>query len=138
MELVKIIDGSLIPYTEEKFRLDNPQTLYGKTISSVHLNDQGVYRVFTLPKPEIPIGKKCCRNEVPTKNQFGHWVLGWTLMPLNAQEARSLRNKLLAETDWTANSDVTMSAEMLTYRQALRDITDQAGFPDSVTWPIKP
>jgi hypothetical protein len=35
-------------------------------------------------------------------------------------------------------SDVTMSAAMTTYRQALRDITDQEGFPYSVTWPTKP
>ena len=51
---------------------------------------------------------------------------------------RKLRDDLLAETDWTANSDVTMSAAMTTYRQDLRDITDQAGFPANVTWPTKP
>jgi len=36
---------------------------------------------------------------------------------------RSQRNALLAKTDWTANSDVTMSSAMATYRQALRDAT---------------
>jgi len=36
---------------------------------------------------------------------------------------RSQRNNLLAKTDWTANSDVTMSSAMTTYRQALRDAT---------------
>ncbi len=35
---------------------------------------------------------------------------------------RTERNRLLAETDWTASTDVTMSAEMTTYRQALRDL----------------
>lgn len=55
-----------------------------------------------------------------------------------ADAARSKRDNLLAETDWTANSDVTMSAEMAEYRQALRDITDQAGFPESIDWPTKP
>ena len=39
-------------------------------------------------------------------------------------QLRYKRNGLLAETDWTANSDVTMTAEMTTYRQALRDITN--------------
>ena len=48
------------------------------------------------------------------------------------------RNKLLAGTDYLALSDNTMSAAMTTYRQALRDITEQAGFPTSVTWPTKP
>ena len=36
---------------------------------------------------------------------------------------RNKRNILLAETDWMANSDVTMSSDWRTYRQALRDIT---------------
>lgn len=51
---------------------------------------------------------------------------------------REERDKLLAATDWTANTDVTMSDEMRAYRQALRDIPQQAGFPDDVTWPEKP
>ena len=51
---------------------------------------------------------------------------------------REQREALLIETDWCANSDVIMSDDMTTYRQALRDITDQAGFPDNITWPTKP
>ena len=60
---------------------------------------------------------------------------------LDAKSAISIRNQRdakLAETDWTALSDVTMSAEMAAYRQALRDITTQDGFPHEVTWPLKP
>jgi hypothetical protein len=53
-------------------------------------------------------------------------------------EARVQRDNLLSATDWTANSDVTMTAEMTAYRQALRDITDQSGFPANVTWPQEP
>ena len=53
-------------------------------------------------------------------------------------DIRNQRDRLLAETDWMALSDVTMSSEMTTYRQALRDIPAQAGFPASVTWPTKP
>lgn len=48
------------------------------------------------------------------------------------------RNKLLAETDYLALSDTTLSSDMAAYRQALRDITSQSGFPTSVTWPTKP
>jgi len=55
-----------------------------------------------------------------------------------AANLRNERDRLLSETDWMALSDVTMSTEMQSYRQALRDITDQAGFPYSVTWPTKP
>ena len=39
-------------------------------------------------------------------------------------ELREKRNNLLAKTDWTANSDVTMSDAMKTYRQQLRDATE--------------
>ena len=54
------------------------------------------------------------------------------------QEVRSQRNSLLAETDYLALSDNTLSSDMAAYRQALRDITSQSGFPASVTWPTKP
>ena len=40
------------------------------------------------------------------------------------EELRRKRNRLIAATDWTANSDVTMSDEMKTYRQKLRDATE--------------
>ena len=51
---------------------------------------------------------------------------------------RKRRDLLLKETDWWANSDITMSQAQIDYRQALRDITN--GFTDlaSVTWPEKP
>ena len=54
---------------------------------------------------------------------------------------RERRNNLLKETDWTANSDVTMSDDMKTYRQALRDLTnglDTVDKVNNVTWPTKP
>ena len=56
-------------------------------------------------------------------------------------ELRRIRNNLLKETDWMANSDVTMSADMTTYRQALRDLTNgltTVEEVDAVTWPTKP
>ena len=55
-----------------------------------------------------------------------------------AEEVRTKRDLLLAETDWHGMSDVTMSTEMATYRQALRDISTQAGFPNEINWPTKP
>ena len=51
---------------------------------------------------------------------------------------RSLRAILIAETDWWALPDRTMTAEQIAYRQALRDITNQAGFPNNITWPQEP
>tara|TARA_R110000803_G_scaffold10427_1_gene31928 strand:+ start:595 stop:873 length:279 start_codon:yes stop_codon:yes gene_type:complete len=55
-----------------------------------------------------------------------------------AAEARYKRNNLLAATDWTANSDVTMTTEMTAYRQALRDVPTQAGWPTNISWPTAP
>ena len=49
--------------------------------------------------------------------------------------ARGERNAKLAETDWTASSDVTMSDAMKAYRQALRDVPAQSGFPTDINWP---
>ena len=56
-------------------------------------------------------------------------------------ELRRQRDVLLAETDWMANSDVTMSTAWKTYRQALRDITTQTPSDDAlstITFPTKP
>ena len=51
---------------------------------------------------------------------------------------RATRDELLKATDHYGLSDVTMSAEMTTYRQALRDVPQQDGFPASINWPTKP
>ena len=54
---------------------------------------------------------------------------------------RTKRNRLLAETDFYALSDVTMSADMTTYRQNLRDITngvDTVEKVNAISWPTKP
>ena len=55
-------------------------------------------------------------------------------------DLRAERDRRLAETDWMANSDVTMSDAWKTYRQNLRDVPAQSGVTglDDVTWPTKP
>lgn len=63
-------------------------------------------------------------------------------VPPPAEVAIARQNALLAESDWTQLADVPLSAEQkaawATYRQQLRDITDQSGFPDNINWPVKP
>lgn len=55
------------------------------------------------------------------------------------KEIRTERNLLLAQSDWTQLGDAGVDkAAWAAYRQALRDITDQAGFPHEVDWPAKP
>ena len=57
---------------------------------------------------------------------------------MKAEEVRSQRTALLRTTDWTGLSDVTMSAAWAAYRQELRDIPEQEGFPNTVIWPTEP
>jgi len=51
---------------------------------------------------------------------------------------REERNKKLKDTDWWASSDLTMTDEQISYRQALRDITSHYSSLDNVKWPNKP
>jgi len=63
-----------------------------------------------------------------------------TLDAATAASNRTKRDGLLAETDYFALTDVTMDAPMTTYRQALRDITAHANWPNLADddWPTKP
>tara|TARA_R100000951_G_scaffold111307_1_gene110164 strand:- start:1018 stop:1290 length:273 start_codon:yes stop_codon:yes gene_type:complete len=56
----------------------------------------------------------------------------------NLASLREERDRRLAETDYLALSDNTITSAQTTYRQALRDITDNATSLDDVTWPTKP
>jgi len=56
-----------------------------------------------------------------------------------ANEARTQRDALLAETDWTQVADAPVDAQAYAdYRQALRDVPQQSGFPGDIDWPAKP
>lgn len=59
-----------------------------------------------------------------------------------AREAREKRDQLLAETDYLLMPDYPIEAAVLevlkTYRQALRDVPEQAGFPSAIEWPERP
>ena len=56
---------------------------------------------------------------------------------VSPRSVREKRNALLAETDYWCLSDHNVTQEQLDYRQALRDVPQQAEFPN-VTWPTKP
>ena len=56
-----------------------------------------------------------------------------------AAEIRTERDTKLTESDWTQVADVPVDqAAWATYRQALRDIPEQSGFPNEVNWPTEP
>ena len=157
MLLVKTANGQVeqFPYTLGDLRRDNPQTSFPKKIGDAILASHGIFHVMPDAQPEHdPLVQTIVRDPEPHNNETavneetgetyktGRWVIGYTAENKPQDQAedavRNKRDQLLNETDWMALSDVTMSAEMTSYRQALRDITDQTGFPYSVTWPTKP
>ena len=71
-------------------------------------------------------------EEIAADQQEDAWILQkkWS-------NVRLKRNALLAESDWRAMSDLTLSDEWKTYRQALRDVPTQSD-PDNITWPQVP
>jgi len=87
--------------------------------------------------------------EVPLKPSADHeWQNGaWVevtpdpeeVLAALATQARAKRNALLTASDWTMISDAPVDqTAWANYRQALRDITDQVGFPEAIDWPVEP
>lgn len=102
----------------------------------------------------IPGG--CVTEEPPalTEGQRAHWTGSeWKVVdpvpepepePEPTEEEvrenlRSKRDQILTESDWTQLPDAPVDQEAwANYRQALRDVPQQSGFPDSFEWPTKP
>lgn len=137
------------PYSIEQFRADNPTISFPSEISNDMLAGYGVYPVGYEPAPVYdPATQKLVIASQPSLVN-GSWVLTKSIANKTAEhiandtahqalQMRIQRDGLLAATDWCALSDITMSAEMVTYRQALRDVPAQEGFPYNITWPTKP
>ena len=135
------------PYTIGNLRRDNPGVSFPKHPSEEMLAEWGMYPVAKVDRPNADHTKNFSEG-TPVFNG-GSWTQVWETTDATAEQvaqrveqlsasARNQRNDLLRETDHFALSDVTMSAEMTTYRQALRDVPQQAGFPSTITWPTKP
>ena len=78
-------------------------------------------------------------EETARDNEEAAWAAGASARALAGM--REQRDRLLAETDFYALSDVTMSSDMTTYRQALRDLPSgktTKAHVDGATWPTKP
>lgn len=98
-----------------------------------------VYPNTAEPPAYDPITQWIEVREEPDENN----ILQWDINQYGTEEllfnVRRVRDALLRETDYAVLSDTTAaSSEMLAYRQALRDIPQQASFPTSITWPTKP
>lgn len=147
----KITDGSVdkFPYSVGDLRRDNPNTSFPRTIPTETMASYGMFEVTNKQHPEYDPDTHFVEYGPVPVLEDGNWFLLPTvrefspdqLAERDAAAASSIRGQraiLLAETDWTALSDVSMSMDMTAYRQALRDITLQPGFPHSVVWPLKP
>jgi len=140
----KITNGVVeqFPYTLGNLRRDNPNTSFPKEIPSETLAAYGVVKVTITPMPAID-----GRTHTQTRSVQlidGVWTQVWTAEQLGEQEAgsniRADRNSRLAQSDWTQGKDIpeATSTAWAAYRQALRDIPTQAGFPYNLTWPQEP
>lgn len=150
---VKITNGSVdtYPYSVGQLRRDYPNTSFPKTVPTATMAAYGMYPVGYEAAPDYdPLTHRLQHSSVPSLVD-GEWKLTKTVVALTAQqiadatsakatEMRKKRDAKLAETDFYALSDVTMSAEMTTYRQALRDITAHENWPnlEDADWPTKP
>jgi hypothetical protein len=78
----------------------------------------------------------------PTPESVAQFDGKWGEKVPTSKEVRGRRDELLRACDWTQLSDTALTEEQATawaaYRQALRDVPQQTGFPNSVTWPNKP
>ena len=126
----------------------------------------GIDPVLASPKPDASGDYKTVVRNGAEQDANGNWVWAWTendmfqeytddddnVVTVQAQidakvakdnaalasTERATRDELLKATDHYGLSDVTMSEAMTTYRQALRDVPQQEGFPQTITWPTKP
>ena len=137
------------PYTLHMLRIDEPGTSFPEIMSDELLNEFQVFLVEIDVCPEIEYWQDAIRIEPVYENE--KWVQHWsitdvdaeTLQERQAQKAASIRddrNKLLQECDWSQSRDISDEIALLwqPYRQQLRDITTQSGFPFEIVWPTKP
>ena len=143
MQYIKITNGTAERYTFRQLRKDNPNVSFPKEPNTGTLAALGVFPVTQADQPTASEGQVVERDEKPTDQGDGTYVWGWTVkdkpVAQLAEEARDKRNTLLTASDWTQVADAPVDqTAWATYRQALRDITDQVGFPETIDWPVAP
>tara|TARA_B110001454_G_scaffold211642_1_gene227555 strand:+ start:817 stop:1257 length:441 start_codon:yes stop_codon:yes gene_type:complete len=79
-------------------------------------------------------GDAVLTDDVWTQN----WIVTEAPEDIKGLNIRQTRGEKLEACDWHGLSDNVMSEEMTTYRQALRDIPEQDGFPNETVWPVEP
>jgi len=142
-------DGAIerFPYELTDLRFDNPNTSFPSDITNEIAASFGVVPVAAAIKPQYDYTVDLTHT---AEKNGDNWVEVWISTPASPEEIaqrtnaksseiRMERNGRLADCDWTQLPDAPVDrATWATYRQALRDVTAQPGFPWSVTWPVEP
>jgi len=139
----------IFPYSIGALRRDNPNTSFPRNPSDAVLADWSVFPVVEQSPPEYNPANQNLNQLNPTLVD-GQWLQTWQVTAASAEEiaerlqnkeaeVRQQRNELLSDCDWTQLPDSPADHEAwATYRQALRDVTAQEGFPWDVSWPTEP
>lgn len=138
------------PYTIDDLRRDNPNTSFPAQMSDAGLQEFGVVSVVMTPAPSFDEISQSLSQPLPVL-VGGEWRQQWAVANLPQSEidinlnklafsVRATRNGLLKDSDWTQLADFagTNRPAWVQYRQALRDVPQQAGFPRTVVWPTQP
>lgn len=135
------------PYTLGDLRAENPHTSFPTELSAEDLAEFGVVVVSSTSRPVVDHTKTVFES-IPVND--GGWKQVWVITEASPEElaqrtqecelqVRGERNGLLTKSDWTQVADAPVDKQAwAAYRQALRNITAQAGFPFSVQWPEQP
>lgn len=142
MQLINLEHKTSI--SENVFRSRHPDVSFPAELTDEVLADFG-HAVLNYPAaPTATKGKKIVDGGVEQID--GKWFVKYVEADLSPEEAqayansvRAERNQLLAQSDWTQLPDATVDKEKwAAYRQQLKDVTKQSGFPFNVAWPAKP
>jgi hypothetical protein len=147
-----IQDGAVkqYPYSLYNIKLANPNTSFPSAVSDATMAEYGAMRVFNATQPVLTDTQVLEEDPPVFSNEDQRWTQVWRVRDMTAEEVtqrnnvqatqvRTDRNALLSASDWTQVADAPVDkAAWATYRQSLRDISAQAGFPWTITWPIAP
>jgi len=140
------------PYSLEELRSDNPLTSFPWEMSAGELAEWGVYSVEKQNPPAYNEQTEAIELQPPSLIN-GVWVREWLIVSVDPAELerrttaqaalqREERNRVLSRTDYTQCLDYPGTdnerASYAVFRQALRDVPDQVGFPWDVVWPLPP
>jgi len=130
------------PYTLDQFRQEHPNISLAGTATEELLASLGLYYVEGTVYPNYDLHTQTVREEMPILVD-GKYQQNFLVIDLTADTAalniRQERDKKITESDWTQLTDSPVDkVAWAEYRQALRDIPSQQGFPFAVSWPVPP